>query len=190
MTQSRTTPLVELVDISVPDQATGHLAEPRVARLRDAVLALAPRADQEEFSGRARDTLPVADQDPYRSPFAIVCDGDAAGFGVLDVQGYPDELAAVDAGHASPSGPVPVVLLRAFYVGVAWQGRGIGGAAIRALPEAARKALPGARALALTVNVRNTGATAAYLACGFADTGRLYLGGDAGPQHVLRWALD
>lgn len=166
------------MDLSL--DAGGGSAEPRVARLRAEVVALAPRVEQEVFSGRARDTLPVADDDPFRTPYAVVHDGAAVGFGVLDVQGYLDEIAD-EPDHA--------VLLRSFYVGAAWQGRGLGGAAIRALPEAALKLAPEAAVLLLTVNVRNVGAVRAYLSGGFADTGRLYLGGDAGPQHILRQVL-
>lgn len=177
---ARALPGVELVDLSFPSGIAEVNAEPRVVALRTAVRALVPRAGQEQFCGRARDTLPVADQDPFRTPFAIVHEGTAVGFGVLDTQGYADEIA---------DEPRPAVLLRGFYVGAAWQGRGIGGAAIRALPEAARKVRPEAGVLLLTVNVRNEGAVRAYLAGGFVDGGRLHLGGVAGPQHVLRREL-
>ncbi|MGA4540419.1 GNAT family N-acetyltransferase [Uniformispora flossi] len=177
---ARSRPAVELVDLSLPAGAAEADAAPWIAGLRSAVRGLAPRADQEEFSGRAADTLAVADGDPYRSPFAIVHDGAAVGFGVLDAQGYRDEIAG------EPGRPV---LLRAFYVAAAFQGRGLGGAAIARLPEAARTVVPDADTLMLTVNVRNAGARAAYLAGGFVDAGDLYLGGDAGPQHILRMAL-
>lgn len=178
---ARIAPVVDLVDLTVPDGSTESDAEPRIALLRAAVCGLAPRADQEQFSGRARDTLPVADQDPFRTPFAIVYDGEAVGFGALDAQGYLDEIA---------DEPRRAVLLRGFYVGARRQGRGLGGAAIRALPEFARKLAPEARVLMLTVNVRNDAAVRAYLAGGFVDDGRRYLGGDAGPQHILRMVLD
>jgi len=41
----------------------------------------------------------------------------------------------------------------------------------------------------LTVNVRNQVARQLYLRHGFTDTGKLYLGGSAGPQNVLRLVL-
>ncbi|UGQ14587.1 GNAT family N-acetyltransferase [Yinghuangia sp. ASG 101] len=181
---------MELVDIGLPDGASGGDAEPvpgpaascepRIARLRAEVSALAPRAEQLRFSGRASATLPVADLDPFRTPYAVVHDGHAVGFGVLDVRGYPDEVAGE---------PLPAVVLRSFYIGARWQGRGLGGAAIRELPRVAAKLAPDAGVLLLTVNVRNAGAVRAYLAGGFVDEGRLYMGGDAGPQHVLRHEL-
>lgn len=172
----------ESVPPSAPESTAGSAAvrEPRIARLRAEVSVLAPRADQVRFSGRASVTLPVADSDPFRTPYAVVHDGRAVGFGVLDAQGYPDELA----GEARPA-----VVLRSFYIGARWQGRGFGGAAIRELPRVAAKLAPDAGVLLLTVNVRNTDAVRAYLAGGFVDEGRLYLGGGAGPQHVLRREL-
>lgn len=44
-------------------------------------------------------------------------------------------------------------------------------------------------AVALTVNRTNPAAYRCYPAGGFADTGRLYRGGRAGAQHILRMAL-
>ncbi len=43
--------------------------------------------------------------------------------------------------------------------------------------------------MVLTVNVRNQVARRLYLRHGFSDSGQLYLGGNAGPQHVLRLDL-
>jgi len=39
--------------------------------LRDRLLGLAPRPDQERFAGRLAETLPVAEADPDREPVAI-----------------------------------------------------------------------------------------------------------------------
>jgi len=44
-------------------------------------------------------------------------------------------------------------------------------------------------ALCLTVNVRNETAKAMYLKFGFRDSSELYLGGTAGPQHILLFPL-
>jgi RimJ/RimL family protein N-acetyltransferase len=52
-----------------------------------------------------------------------------------------------------------------------------------------RRDFPRARTLVLTVNVRNPAARAVYVRGGFVDAGELYLGGSAGPQHVLRLHL-
>ena len=140
--------------------------------LRAAVLGLAPHPEQEPYSGRAEQTLPVAEQDPARTPYAIVLAGEPVGFFVLDTTPSESEL-----------------LLRAFFVDARWQGRGVASAALRGLPALVRRERPTARAVVLTVNVRNPLARSVYLSGGFVDDGELYLGGALGPQHVLRLDL-
>lgn len=149
---------------------------PVTAELREAVLALAPRAEHELFSGRADQTLPVAEAEPQRTPYAIVENGRPVGFFVLDLA--PSE--------ADPSADL---VLRAFFVDAAAQGRGVAKAAAREVPSLVRRDFPAVRTVLLTVNVRNPAARAVYLAGGFRDRGELYLGGPAGPQHLLRLDL-
>lgn len=148
--------------------------------LRAQVLRLAPLPEQERFCARASQTLPRANDDPGRTPFAVVATGPdgiarAVGFGVLDRSGYLAEL--VDA-------PERAVLLRGFYVAADAQGRGIGSRAARAVRELAGT-LQGVEVVVLTVNVLNPAAVTAYLRGGFVDTGIRYLGGSEGPQHLL-----
>ena len=140
--------------------------------LRGAVLRLAPRPEQEAFSGRAEQTLPVAEDHPTRHPVAILEGGVPVGFFVLDTT-------------PPPVRPGADLLLRAFFVDAASQGRGVGQAAVAALPALVRQRFPGAREVVLTVNLRNAAARAAYLSGGFVDTGELDLSGAAGPQSVL-----
>ena len=144
--------------------------------LRPRVLALAPLPEQEVFSGRAEQTLPVAEADPRRHPYTVVEDGDPVGFFVLDEA-------------PSEADPAADLLLRAFFVDARAQGRGIATAAVRALEGLVRQDFPGARTVVLTVNQRNPAARAVYLRGGFVDDGELYLCGPAGPQHVLRLRL-
>ena len=67
-----------------------------------------------------------------------------------------------------------------------FQRRGVG----RKLLEHTIKSLQGRYdALCLTVNVRNESAKAMYLNFGFQDSGELYLGGTAGPQHIMIFPL-
>lgn len=95
------------------------------ALLREAVLEHDLPPEQLRFTGLPVRTLPDADQDPERVPYAIVAlDGAltgpdsaraaCAGFGVLD-RVIGSEL--VDA-------PERAVLMRAYYVTPQWQGRG------------------------------------------------------------------
>ena len=143
--------------------------------LRDRLLALAPRPDQERFSGRLTQTLPEAEADPHRDPVAILEGDRPVGFFVLH-----------RGPHAGALAPVPGdVLLRAFLVDGAWQGRGIATRALESLPDYVAQRIPGARRIVLTVNTRNPVAIRTYLRAGFADSGELHHGGAEGPQHVL-----
>lgn len=144
--------------------------------LRDAVVRLRPLPEQERFSSAAAHTLPDADADPQRTPFTVLSGDVPIGFGVLDRDGYLADL--VDA-------PERAVLLRAFYLDAAWQGRGLGTAAARGVRGLVRQVHADVDLVVLTVNERNPRAVAAYTRAGFVDTGVRYLGGDAGPQHVL-----
>ncbi|MGH3097581.1 MAG: GNAT family N-acetyltransferase [Streptosporangiales bacterium] len=170
---------IELVSIARADQ-TGLDADQRVAPLRDEVLTLRPTPAQEVFSSYATRTLPEADADPQRTPFAVLAAGSAVGFGVLDRGGA---LARVTDRSAT------AVLLRAFYLDASVQGRGLGRAAVAALPCLVGLVAPDATRILLTVNVANPAAIRAYLAGGFTDTGRQHPGGPAGPQHVLELML-
>jgi RimJ/RimL family protein N-acetyltransferase len=143
--------------------------------LRDRLLKLAPRPDQERFAGRLTETLPAAEADPEREPVAILEDGEPVGFFVL---------------HRGPAAGVLAperrdVLLRAFLVDAAVQGRGIATRALAALPDFVAEHVPGVRRIVLSVNTRNPVAIRAYQRAGFADSGELYHGGASGPQHVF-----
>jgi RimJ/RimL family protein N-acetyltransferase len=143
--------------------------------LRERLLALAPRPEQERFSGRLTETLPAAEADPDREPVAILDGDEPVGFFVLHCGPAAGDLAPERRD----------VLLRAFLVDAAAQGRGIATRALEALPGFVAERLPGVRRIVLSVNVRNPVAIRTYARAGFADSGRLYLGGAAGPQHVF-----
>jgi RimJ/RimL family protein N-acetyltransferase len=148
---------------------------PARPELRERLLGLAPRPDQERFAGRLADTLPAAEADPEREPVAILEAGEPVGFFVLH--------RGPAAGELAPE--ARDVLLRAFLVDAGAQGRGIATRALAALPDFVAAHLPGAHRIVLSVNVRNPVAIRTYARAGFADTGRLYHGGMAGPQHVF-----
>ncbi|MCU1357453.1 MAG: N-acetyltransferase [Acidimicrobiales bacterium] len=151
------------------------------AELRTATLALAPRLDQERFSGRARETLPWADRVTTMTPFAVVADGAPVGFGILDTT----ELHLL----ALTPRPDRAVLLRSFYVDAAHQGRGIGRRAAAEIGILARDVAAQATEVVLTVDEHNPIAAHTYRAAGFVDDGDRYLGGTLGPQHILRLPL-
>ena len=157
------------------------------ALLREAVLEHDLPPEQLRFTGLPVRTLPDADRDPERFPYAIVALEGAltdlesaraacAGFGVLD-RVIRSEL--VDA-------PERAVLLRAYYVTPQWQGRGIGRASCSAplLDGLAEEVAPHADEIVLCVNQANQPAQRVYKASGFDFTGTV-VPGNAGPQEVM-----
>ena len=154
---------------------------PGEADLRARVVDLHPHPEQERFSGQARVTLPWADSRAELTPFAVVVDGEAVGFGILD-------RTEADLVRLTPR-PDRAVLFRSFYLAAEAQGRGWGRAAAGLVPELVRVVHPDATEVVLTVNEANPVALHAYLAAGFLDEGDRDLGGSQGPQHVLRHPL-
>ncbi|TQN30984.1 acetyltransferase (GNAT) family protein [Haloactinospora alba] len=150
---------------------------PRTAEVRRKVVGLRLAPGQQRFSGEAAHTLPRADTDPNRVPFAVLYRQTPVGFGIIDQRGILDEITAA---------PAEAVLLRAFYLDPEWQGRGIGRTACLALDPLVRSVRPEANEVVLTVNEANPAAVRAYRSGGFTATGERYLGGDAGPQLVMR----
>lgn len=149
------------------------------APLRARVLALTPHPGQERWSGRARDTLPPAERRADRVPVVA-----------LDAVDEPVGFLILDVGPTMPAVYAPgTVGVRGVYVDAARQGRGLGTALLRVLPDFVRARYPQALRIALTVSVANPRALRAYLRAGFVDTGRLYRGGQLGPQHVLEIEL-
>lgn len=116
---------------------------------------------------------------PYDN-YVILADGTVVGFFRIDLN-YPAHMDLARPGDLG---------VRAFMVGDAYQGLGHAKAACRAMADMVRANYPEAPALVLTVNCKNPGAYHCYLAGGFVDTGKLYHGGGAGPQNVMRLPLD
>jgi ribosomal protein S18 acetylase RimI-like enzyme len=144
--------------------------------LREAVLHLHARPEQDAFVSPPARTLPDAEQCPGSEPMAILL-GDAV-VGYYRIERSARSLAGRDA-DADALG------LRSFQLDAAWQGRGLGTRAMDALLADIVQRHPQARRLVLTVNGANTAALALYLRHGFIDSGELYHGGRSGPQHLL-----
>lgn len=79
--------------------------------------------------------------------------------------------------------------LRAFKIDSAQQGKGYGVATAKALQTYLPDLYPAAPSIVLTVNLANPAAYACYRKAGFVDTGDLFNGGLAGPQHIMRMSL-
>ena len=150
-----------------------------IARLTGAEKALVadlkPAKGQERF---VRDgAFAAAESDPELDLYAVRDGGAVVAMFKLD-RGY---AAAPRHDFCQPGD----LGLRGVLVDAAHQGKGIGRQMLAALPDLVRKGYPGTRRLVLTVNCENPVARTAYLSAGWADDGRLYHGGDAGPQHVM-----
>ncbi|WP_017576396.1 GNAT family N-acetyltransferase [Nocardiopsis kunsanensis] len=162
--------------------------------LREAVVRQRVAPDQRRFVTEAVHTLPQADTDPDRIPFAVVPAGfrprdraealdTCAGFGIVDRRGHLRDL--VDT-------PERAALLRAYYVTPEWQGRGIGRAACSApvLDPLVAEVAPRATEIVLCVNHANEAGRRTYLAAGFVPTGRDHHDGPSGPQQILSRPMD
>lgn len=79
--------------------------------------------------------------------------------------------------------------LRSFFIDARKQNLGFGRLAVQGLRPYLESAYGSYSSLALSVNCQNPNAYKAYIKGGFLDTGHLYHGGQAGPQHILRMAL-
>lgn len=143
---------------------------PRVAHLT-------LRPGQDQFTAVPAQRL--AALRPGEDPWGVLWDDVLAGFLIID-RYYSSQY---DFAHSGEPG------LRSVLIDAARQGEGIGTAAMEALPALMQAEYPQARSLVLTVNRQNPGALAVYLRAGFVDTGTLFLGGRAGPQHILRMPL-
>jgi RimJ/RimL family protein N-acetyltransferase len=153
---------------------------PVTPALADAVRALQVAPGQGDYVGDTAFNLVQAQADPLSEAMAILADGTVAGFYRLDFA--PNAVAG--RGFGAPS-----VGLRAFMLDRAWQGRGLGARATAALCADLQRRHPRRRLLVLTVNCRNTAAIATYRRAGCIDTGELFRGGRAGPQHLMLRAL-
>jgi len=138
-------------------------------------IAVAP--EQVRFSGTVEDAF--ASPSPTLDFYAIELDGNPVGFFKIDLD-YQREHGFALPGELG---------LRTVMLETAQQGKGVASQSLRALPAFLNEHYPEATSLALTVNTANAGAIRCYISSGFSDTGELYLGGDQGPQHVMRMAL-
>ncbi|MDA2812153.1 GNAT family N-acetyltransferase [Nocardiopsis sp. RSe5-2] len=170
-----------------PTGADARIA--RITRVRAEVLGLRLAPGQGRFVDPPVATLPKADADPGQVPFAVLVDGETAGFGILN-RSVPSGTGIVPGdGSSLTAAPERAVMLRSFLIEVRWQGEGVARRACRLLPPLAREAVPEAEEILATVKAANPAGYRAYIAGGFEDTGRRYLGADAGVQHVLSMPL-
>jgi RimJ/RimL family protein N-acetyltransferase len=141
------------------------------------VLKLGVTNAQEPFVGKIQDILD--DLTEQRDCHVIEDDGVIVGFFIID-RAYADQYDFCSKNEIG---------FRAYFIDESQQGNGYGKASILTLKDHLRAEYPGYPAVVLSVNCRNDIAYRLYLRGGFTDTGELYHGGSAGPQHILRMAL-
>ncbi len=144
------------------------------------VRALRVAPEQYSFVGDIAFNLVDAERDPRSDAMAILDGDEVIGFYRLD---YAPTIVAWQPIAAS-------VGLRAFLIDRRHQGRGYGTLAIAACCADLRRRHPDRKLLALNVNCINRSAIRAYRKAGFVDTGELYFGGRAGPQHLMLRSLE
>jgi GNAT superfamily N-acetyltransferase len=144
--------------------------------LRDAVLALAVHPGQLPFVGHVSDSLADVHVCPESEALALLHEEAVVGYVRID------RRATALGDHPLAEG---AVALRSFLIDASRQGQGLGGAALEAIRRYVTVRHPDRKRILLTVNVRNAQAVRSYLRAGYRDSGELYHGGRAGPQHVL-----
>jgi cysteine synthase A len=144
------------------------------------VAHLTLQPDQEQFAGsldRVFEQLQSSRNPTFKHPFAIVARDQVVGFFVLRERDALPEWAATN-----------VITMHSFRIAQPVQGQGFGKAGTELAVRWIRKQRPGVEHLMLAVNARNSVAKAAYLRCGFVDTGATYSGA-IGMQHLLTYKV-
>jgi len=117
---------------------------------------------------------------PHSDAMAVLLDDTVIGFYRLD---YPTVAVAARATDWR------WVLLRAFALDLAWQGRGLGLPVLAACCADVSARHPARTQLALYVHARNTVAMHLYRRAGFTEAGETLRGGPGGPEHLMLRAL-
>jgi GNAT superfamily N-acetyltransferase len=150
-----------------------RLVQAQIESLKKVKLA----EEQVKFAGTAEDFLQDGSEATHLH--VIKLDGEIVGFFKLDTAySYNYEFC-----------PATGLGLRAFALDKDQQGKGVGTRTVKALFPYLKEHYTSFEFIYLTVNLKNPGAIACYEKGGFEKTDELYLGGAAGPQHIMRGRL-
>ncbi len=147
----------------------------QVDRQRLLTLKVAP--EQIPFVGEIDSLLTLVNE--HLKAYIVELESDPVGFFLID-ENYQTTLTHIEKGALG---------FRAFLIDTQLQGQGIGQTVMKQLPKFLERDYPYATQLYLTVNCRNRVAYQCYIKSGFMDSGKLYLGGEAGPQHIMNLPL-
>ncbi|UTV29171.1 GNAT family N-acetyltransferase [Photobacterium atrarenae] len=140
----------------------------------DEVIQLSVSDEQLPFVGTIDEIL--VNIDSVVHPHVILSDDHVVGFFLVDTT-YANNYEFAESGSLG---------LRGYLIDQQYQGQGFGKSAVQQLSGFLAQAYPQFRQMYLTVNCKNPGAKHCYLSGGFEDTGSLYHGGAAGPQHIMK----
>lgn len=159
-----------------PDADVRIHVQPVTPALAASVRGLQVAPGQHDYVGDPAFNLDDALRDPRSEAMAVLAGDDVIGFYRLDL------AANAVAGHGFE---VAAMGVRAFLIDACRQGLGHGTSAARVMCDDVRVRHPRTQLLVLTVNCRNLIAIAAYRKAGFIDSGEVFPGGRAGPQHLM-----
>ncbi|TCS41271.1 GNAT family N-acetyltransferase [Reinekea marinisedimentorum] len=143
----------------------------------DQIKTLSVADDQVKFVGVLADLLQEVPNTWHLH--VITADKKIVGFFNIDV-GYSSNYSFAGSDELG---------LRTFFIDSGHQGKGYGKAAVLALEPYLTITYSGWASAVLTVNCKNKSAYNCYVNGGFKDTGDLFHGGNAGPQHIMRLSL-
>jgi RimJ/RimL family protein N-acetyltransferase len=131
-------------------------------------------ANQDEFVAKVDEIL--ANLEKPTIPFAVRSGAQDVGFFTL-TPSLHDPVEQLRSSNRCT--------MRSFMIDARHQGKGYAASVLKMLPELVPDIFGADLSVGLTVNCRNTQAYKLYEKNGFRDTGELYLGGSAGPQHIM-----
>lgn len=155
--------------IKLEELNASHVAEVRSIAVHD---------EQVKFVGTAKEFL--ADRNEATHLHVIKHNDQVVGCFKIDIA-YADGYDFCTEGSIG---------LRAFLIDAKQQGRGLGTLAVKALFPYLKENYANYPRIYLTVNRKNPVAYTCYRKAGFHKTGEHYLGGAAGPQHIMYWDIE
>ncbi|MDA0149578.1 GNAT family N-acetyltransferase [Vibrio sp. LaRot3] len=151
--------------ITISEMNSDHLAQVSLLKVVE---------EQEKFVGTMDEILSDVNDEVH--PHVILHQDKVVGFFLIDTYyQYGYDFCLQDG-----------LGLRAFFIDATEQAKGYGTRAVEALSGHLSLNYPRFKSVYLTVNCKNPAAYSCYQKAGFMDTGKLYHGGAAGPQHIMQ----
>jgi RimJ/RimL family protein N-acetyltransferase len=150
---------------------------PLRTELLEDVIKLSVEEQQLPYVGTIDEVLINADENTH--PHIVLNDDQVIGIFLID-RLYSQSYEFADSGSLG---------FRAFLIDQHQQSQGYGGKVMGQLRDYLAQHYPSYHSIYLTVNCKNVGAYQCYVKNGFRDTDECYLGGAAGPQHIMLMKL-